>query len=409
MHTYLQLLRIPGVKRLVISAFPGRLAYSMLTLATYFYVHESTGSITIAGLATGAETIASSLTAGLRGGAIDKFGLNRPMAFFFPTWTFLITMLTLAEDPAAIIAIAALIGLSSPPINLSVRPLWRSAVPADQLRTAFALDTTIMNTATVLGPFIATYVALQIGADIELWITAGCMFVGGFAMVQMPLAKKWKPEPQPNGAFAILRNVPFMLLAVEGSIFGMGWGLLEISVPAYSTFVQQSHLAAPLVGTLSAASIIGGLVIGTRKNSITPLRGFKTASACVAIAALPLAFTTPGWAMGVVLAALGLAIGFAMVYHWEIVEAIRPVGAAASAQAWLWTVEGSFLALGTALGGYLVEQVSPQIALAGVSASLASATFFTWAYGAKFWQAANRPLSDLETANALADSEITAE
>lgn len=409
MQTYLDLLRIPGVKRLVLSAIPGRFAYSMLALATYFYVHEVTGSITTAGLATGAETIASSLTAGLRGSAIDKFGQTKPMAFFFPTWAFLITMLTLVDKPVEIIIISALIGLSSPPINLSVRPLWRAAVPADQLRTAFALDTTIMNTATVIGPFVATYVALQIGADIELWLTAASMFIGGFAMVRLPLARKWKPEPAPHGAFAILRNYPFMMLAVEGSIFGFGWGLLEIGVPAYSTYVNQSHLAAPLIGTLSAASIIGGLVIGTRKNSVTPLRGFKFASASVAITALPLAFTSPGWVMGFVLAGLGLAIGFAMVYHWEIVEAIRPVGSAASAQAWLWTVEGSFLALGTALGGYLVEQVSPTIALAGVSAALASATLFTWGYGSKFWLQANRPLSDIETAEALANSEITAE
>lgn len=409
MQTYIELLRIPGVKRLVLSAFPGRFAYSMITLATYFYVHDVTGSITTAGLATGAETIASSIMAGLRGGAIDKYGQTKPMLLFFPAWTFFLTLMTFVKTPTGIILIAALVGMSSPPINLSVRPLWRAAVPADQLRTAFALDTTIMNTSTVLGPFIATYVALQIGSDVALWLTAACMFIGGISMVLMPLARTWVPEPQPHGAFAILRNYPFMMLAVEGSIFGIGWGLLEIGVPAYSTYVGQAHLAAPLVGTLSAASIVGGLVIGTKKNSITPLRGFKYASLCVAISAAPLAFTQPGLSMGIVLAALGLAIGFAMVFHWEIVEAVRPIGAAASAQAWLWTVEGSFLAAGTALGGYLVEHVSPTTALIGVSAALASATLFTWSYGSQFWLSANRPLSDLETAEALAGSEITAE
>lgn len=409
MQAYLDLLRIPGVKRLVISAFPGRFAYSMITLATYFYVHEVTGSITTAGLATGAETIASSTMAGLRGGAIDRFGQTKPMLIFFPSWTFFLTMMTFVKSPTGIIFIAALVGMSSPPINLSVRPLWRAVVPADQLRTAFALDTTIMNSATVIGPFVATYVALQIGANVELWLTAGSMFIGGLAMVIMPIARNWKPEPAPQGAFALLKNYPFMMLAVEGSIFGIGWGLLEIGVPAYSTYVNQSHLAAPLVGTLSAASIIGGLVIGTRKNSITPLRGFKISSACVAASAFPLAFTHPGPSMGIVLAALGLSIGFAMVYHWEIVEAVRPIGAAASAQAWLWTVEGSFLAGGTALGGFLVEHVSPTFALAGVSTALACATLFTWSYGSRFWLSANRPLSDLETADALAGAEITAE
>lgn len=409
MQSYLELLRIPGVKRLVLSAFPGRFAYSMITLATYFYVHDVTGSITTAGLATGAETIASSLMAGLRGNAIDKYGQTKPMAIFFPTWTFFLTLMAFVHTPVAIIAIATCVGMTSPPINLSIRPLWRTAVPADQLRTAFALDTTIMNSTTVLGPFVATFAALQISPSVALWLTAGCMFVGGFMMVSMPLARRWVPEAQPHGAFAIFKSYPFMMLAVEGCIFGLGWGLLEIGVPAYSTYIAKSHLAAPLVATLSAASIVGGLVIGSRKNTVTPLKGFKIASLCVALAAAPLAFTSPGFSMGIVLAVLGLAIGFAMVYHWEIVEVVRPVGAAASAQAWLWTLEGSFLAIGTALGGYLVEHVSPTIAIAGVSASLAGASLFTWAHGAKHWQAADRPLSDLETANALADTEITAE
>lgn len=409
MQTYIDLLRIAGVKRLVFSAFPGRFAYSMITLATYFYVHDVTGSITTAGIATGAETIASSVMAGLRGGAIDKYGQTKPMAIFFPTWTFFLTLMTFMHSTTSIIILATCVGMSSPPINLSVRPLWRAAVPADQLRTAFALDTTIMNSTAVLGPFAATFVALQISPVVALWFTAASMFVGGLGMITMPLSRNWVPEPQPQGAFAILRSFPFIMLAVEGSIFGLGWGLLEIGIPAYSTFIEKAHLAAPLVGTLSAASIIGGLVIGSRKSAVTPLVGFKYSSLCVAFTSLPLAFTSPGWIMGIVLAALGLAIGFAMVYHWEIVEAIRPVGAAASAQAWLWTVEGSFLAAGSALGGYLVEQVSPRIALAGVSLALASATLFTWSYGVRFWQGADRPLSDLETASALADTEITAE
>ena len=47
MRTYLEFLKIPGVNRLVISALPGRLAYSMIALATFFFVQDITGSITL--------------------------------------------------------------------------------------------------------------------------------------------------------------------------------------------------------------------------------------------------------------------------------------------------------------------------------------------------------------------------
>ena len=409
MRSYLDLLAIPGVKRLVVSTFPGRLAYSMIALATYFFVHETTGSITIAGLATGAETIASSLTAGLRGHAIDRLGQTKPLSMFIPSWFIMLIVLSQVENPIAIIITSALIGLSSPPINLSARPLWREAVGADNLRTAYALDTTILNTTSVIGPVIATYVALNIGAQQELWLTAGLMLLGGIAMISMPLSRNWIPEPHEGSAFFVLKDARFRILAIEGAIFGMGWGLLEISIPAISTSISRPELSAPLVATLAFASIIGGLVIGGRKNTVTPLRGFKLSSMAVTICALPLAFTQPGWSMGVALAAIGLAIGFAMVYHWEVVEAVRPVGSATSAQAWLWTVEGTTLALGTALGAFVVDHIKPQFALAGVSFALASSAIFIWTYAAPRLIEADRPLSEIEKSEAIADLESTNE
>lgn len=409
MRAYLELLSMPGVKRLVVSTLPGRMAYSMITLATYFFVHETTGSITIAGLATGAETIASSLTAGLRGHAIDRFGQTRPLSFFIPAWVVMLVALSQVDSAFAIIFVSALIGLSSPPINLSARPLWRAAVGADHLRTAYALDTTMMNATTVIGPVIATYVALNIGAQQELWLTAAFMLIGGIAMITMPLSRNWIPEPNEGSAFSVLRDPRFRILALEGAIFGLGWGLLEIAIPSISTTINRPELSAPLVATLATASIVGGLIIGGRKNSVTPLRGFKLSSLFVTVSAAPLAFTHPGWSMGVVLAGIGLAIGFAMVYHWEVVEAVRPLGSATSAQAWLWTVEGTTLALGTALGAYVVDHVSPQLALAGVSLALATSAVFIWTYAAPRLLEADRPLSEIEKSEAIADLESTNE
>ena len=113
--------------------------------------------------------------------------------------------------------------------------------------------------------------------------------------------------------------------------------------------------------------------------------------------------------MGAVLLALGLAIGFAQVYHWETLEAVRPAGSATSASAWLWTIEGSMLAAGSALGGFLVEQVDPKYALGIVSLSLMAATTVTWTLGLKHLTDANRPLSEVQKVEALADLETPLE
>jgi len=198
-------------------------------------------------------------------------------------------------------------------------------------------------------------------------------------------------------------------LAIEGMVFGMAWGLLEISIPAISTLNHQPEFAAPLLACLAGSSVIGGLIIGGRKANVTPLQGFRVSSAFVALAALPLALTRPGPTMVIALSCLGLAIGFAQVYHWEVLEAVRPSGTATTAQAWLWTVEGSMMAAGTALGGYVVEHISARVALGGVTIGLIASTLFIWRFASPRLQKANQPISLAKKIEALADTETSNE
>jgi MFS family permease len=408
MNAYRELLATPGVPRLMASVIPGRLAYAMINLSTYFFVHAHTGSITIAALATGAETIASSLTAGIRGQAIDRYGQTWPLSVMVPGWTSLVALLSTQHTSTHMVINCAFIGLFSPPINLSARPLWRAAVNTDNLRTAFAADATASNAITVIGPFLATYLALNVSPSTALFTTSSLMVVGGLSMITMPLSRNWRPTAEATAVAELLRNRAFQMLAIEAMIFGVGWGMLEVSVPSFSTLMHQPHLAAPLLGTLAGASIVGGLVMGGRNIPITPLRGFVRASIIAAVATVPLAATTPGWSMGVVLAIIGLCIGFSQVYHWEVVEAVRPPGAAASAQAWIWTAEGSMLALGTSIGGYLVEHVNPRVALGGTTVFLLAGALFIAHIAQPHWAAADQALTDLQVADALADTETSA-
>lgn len=409
MRTYLDLFKIAGVKRLVVSSLPGRLAYGMIALATFFFVQDKTGSIALAGLATGVETIASSLTAGFRGNLIDKWGQTKPLSIFVPSWVILVAVLSFVSTPTAIVLVSGLIGLASPPVNLSTRPLWRVLVGPENLRTAYALDTTITSSTIVAGPVLATAIAIPVSGSAALWATAALMAVGGVAIIQMPASRNWKPEPTKGNSLTLLRNQQFQILAVEGMVFGLAWGLLEISIPSFSTLQGKPGLSAPLLATLAGASIVGGLLIGSRKSLTTPLQGFKWASLGASIAAIPLVFTEPGWSMAIVLGLVGLGMGFAQVFHWEVLEAVRPQGTATSAQAWLWAVEGSMLAIGTALGGYLVEHVSPQSALLGVSVGLIISTIYIWLYAASRLQAADKPLSESQIIEVLADLESPAE
>jgi uncharacterized membrane protein YfcA len=83
-----------------------------------------------------------------------------------------------------------------------------------------------------------------------------------------------------------------------------------------------------------------------------------------AIACVPIAFTYPDWSMALVGASIGFLGGALQVFYFEVLEAVRPQGAQTSSLGWIWSVEGSFMAIGAAVGGVVSEHISPRVGLA---------------------------------------------
>jgi hypothetical protein len=160
MKRYIELFRFPNVWVLVLSAFPARVAYGMVGLAIFFKV-SATQSIAVAGLAIGINAAAGSFTAGIRGSIMDKYGMKWPLRTLVPGYAAMMIALNMSHDRNTMLILAFIMGISAPPINLSVRPLWRDAVGEEWLRTAYSVDTAVMSTAGVIGPVLATTLALS--------------------------------------------------------------------------------------------------------------------------------------------------------------------------------------------------------------------------------------------------------
>ena len=133
MNRYVELFRIPNVWVLVLACFPARVAYGMVSLSIFFKVEQSTDSISTAGLALGLNAASGALTAGIRGSLMDKYGQKWPLRIMVPTYAALTVALNLADTKVALLTLAFVMGLSAPPINLSVRPLWKIVVPPKDL------------------------------------------------------------------------------------------------------------------------------------------------------------------------------------------------------------------------------------------------------------------------------------
>jgi len=400
MSRYSQVLNNRSGQYLLISSFPARLAYGMISLSIFFKVQQTTGSIAAAGLATGINGITGATTAGLRGSIIDKFGMKIPLRILAPGYALLILLFSTGTSKTELVVYAGILGLSAPPINLSVRPLWKVTVPQDQIRSAYAIDTAVMNSVGVFGPLLATTLALNSSPEVALRICSVLIFIGGAALSLSPQLKRWKPEKKTSNDLAVWRTPAMRLLMLEGVFIGLGWGAFDIAIPAFTTLESIPQRTGVIFAIMAAGTVIGGLVAGMVSRHTSSLAAFNKLYLFWFIFSLPLAFTYPDWSMIIVTAAMSLVAGGSQVFYLEISEAVRPKGTAVAALGWLWTVEGTFAAIGTALGGFISEHYSPRYCLALTTVCVGTG-YLVIRMGSGLLQAADRTPTEQEDTEAM--------
>ena len=370
MKRYMELLRIRQAWVLLLSSYPARTAYSMVNLLIFFKTQQETHSIATAGLAIGVNGLAGAATAGIRGALSDRFGMKWPLRFLVPSYTTMLIVINFVHDRNSILVFSFILGISAPPINLSVRPLWKDAVPKELLRTAYAFDTSFMSSTNIIGPVIATALALSSHPASGFFFASLCMAIGGGSLTIAKITRSWKPERKPGQKVPIFKSKAMQLLALEGAFIGLAFGIFDVAIPSFTTLEGVAHRTSWILGAMGLGNIIGGLVGGLVSKKISPLRALQKTYLFWFISSLPIAFTYPDWSLLLAALILGGVGGSISVFYWEVTEAVRPRGHASGALGWLWTIEGSVAAGGSALGGWISEQYSPRIAFVITSIGL---------------------------------------
>lgn len=403
MKRYKELFAIPNVWVLVLAAFPARVSYGMVALSIFFKTEQTTGSVALAGLAIGINSVAGAATAGLRGTLMDRFGQKWPLRIFVPGYASMLVILNTMENKNAILAAAFFLGITAPPINLSVRPLWKMIVPENFLRTAYAVDTSVMSTAGVIGPVVATSLALSSHPGSALNVAAAFMAIGGGSLALTRVSRDWKPEKKDANHISLWRHKAIQLLMIEGCFIGFGWGVFDVAVPAFATLEGVPHRTAWVFTAMGIANVIGGLLGGLVSKKVSALKAMRLTYFTWIFISVPIVFTYPGWSMVAAGAFLGLVGGTIQVFYWEVMEAVRPKGSAVGMMGWIWTVEGTLMSIGSAAGGWIAETFSPRFAMSITSFTIITG-FIILTLGRKRLAAADRIPTDEEDLAAMSDN-----
>jgi MFS family permease len=343
----------------------------MVPLALLLMVQQQTGSYAIAGLASATLGVASAVMAPVLGRLADRRG-PRPILFTqaaaYPLLLALLVAVVLRDAPdAAVVGASALAGMATPLVSGTVRALW-SRVDVRVRSTAYALDATATELVFVVGPSLVAVLAVFATPAIAVAV-AGVLAVGGALGIATSAATRdYVPVVGARaGLFSTVLTPGMPRLLLSGSALMLGFGALEVAIPAFADSVGRPGLSGLLLALWALGSVAGGLWFGARVLSTSLPRQYRLLLLGVTIGLAPLAWISSPWALGVLLFLGGTAIAPTLTVQNTLVGSMAPAHATTEAFTWLSTITVGASAIGAAVGGGLIE--GP----AGVSGSLALA------------------------------------
>jgi len=376
MRNYLTLIKLRNVRLLLMVSFPSRICQSMVNLTIFFHVQRVTGSITLAGLASGCYQLSLSLSLGYRALLIEKFGQQRPLLMLVPIYSAMVYFYKYIDSTLLLTTLPLFIGMASPPINLSVRPLWKAAAPVHLLRTSYALDLIAINITTILGPLLATTLALSSRPETAIELCALLQLIGGVGLSRTIISRSWVPEKRNKKDGRIWKSKGLQILAIQSAGFGLAAGAFSVGIPAFTLIEGVPKWSAAVFTGMAIASVFGGLTSGLIPRKTSPVFALILSNGLWVLVTVPFVLTRSDWSLLTVAIFYGFFVGILRVFFWEVIEALRPAGTTLTAVGMLWTIEGLFIAIGASTGGWSAEHLSPKATLLMITISL-SVSFFT--------------------------------
>jgi MFS family permease len=357
---YRSVLAIPGARGALLASTVGRISAGMAGLAIILLVRAEGGSYGVGGACAAAFSIGFAVLSPVRARRADRdgqTGVLRFSAFGFPAGLFAALAIPVLGLPLPLIAIGAAVGGALfPPFGPSMRTIWAGLPDASARASAFALEAVMVEVSFVLGPLAVAVCQAVGGPRLALGVAGAVGGLGALLLAANPLSRSWMPHEQreqhPLGPLRS-RRVRRLLLAI--CFIGVGFGAVDVGVPALSE--QHDHLgAAGLVLALwSFGSMLGGLAYGAANPRRSIDRQYQLLVVLVSLVSAAPLLAVGVRSLGLLLLLYGMTIAPFFVVNSQQLAEHAPPGTTTEAYAWLSTGIFGGAALGNAVAGALVS------------------------------------------------------
>jgi MFS family permease len=366
--SYSDLLKTPGVARIIAAQLTARFPSGMLSLAFLLHVEQVTGSYGAAGLVLATTSVGQAIAGPMTSRLMGRFGM-RPVLIttLIVCVTAVVAIGVLPLTVPLYMAIGLVAGLATPPVQPAVRTIYPKMVNSRQLTPLFSLDASAQEIIWVVGPVVTTFVSTQIGTVYGILLAAALMVIGGIWFISSPELGRVR-IPRSKRRFGVVLARPAVLLAtVVGFLLVGACAAIEAGVVA--VFGHGGSEAGIVLAIFAVGSLAGGLFLGH-----VPISPWSTARRMliVFIGTALAAFVMDFWWLSVTLFIAGIGIAPALAVLFAIVSASVKFSDTAEAYGWVGTGQLIGAALGSALAGFLIDGFSAQGAFwaAGVLALL---------------------------------------
>ncbi|GGK87155.1 MFS transporter [Mangrovihabitans endophyticus] len=364
---YKETLALRGIRSLLVVATLARIPIAagpvVITLHVVQDLHRGYG---LAGLATAAFTIGSSLGAPIMGRLMDGRGL-RPVLVL--TTVGEVTFWTSAQAmPYWAVLLAALVGgIVTLPAFAVARQSIAALAPESHRRAAFSLDSIATEISFMTGPALGVVVATTVGGRPAMFALGAGILISGIGLFWLdPPIRGRGEEPTsvaarvPRRSWVTPRFVAVLAVTMASTVVLSG---TDVAIIGNLRGTGQVEWTGLVYAVWAAYSMLGGFAYGTGNRSLSPL----TLLASMAVVTVPVGLGGhQWWLLAVLMIPAGALCAPTITATADVVSRLAPAAARGEAMG----LHNSSLTVGVALGapvaGAAMDALSPPWGFAAV-------------------------------------------
>jgi MFS family permease len=353
---YRDLLRTPGVARIIAAQLTARFPNGMTSLAVLLHIEQVTGSYGAAGLVLAATSIGQAVAGPVTSRWMGLWGMRRVLSITLTICALAIAALAFAQLPLpGYMALGLVAGLSTPPVQSAVRTIYPKMVNSRQLTPLFSLDASLQEIIWIIAPVLVTFVATQVGTVQALVLIVVILVGGGLWFILSPEVGRVRIPRSRRRLGRVLAKPPVLLATVIGFLLIGACAAVEAGVVA--TFGHSGLEAGLVLAVFSIGSLAGGLGFGhipIGPWAMARRMGIFTAGLLLALVSLDV------WWLGGTLFLAGIGIAPALAVLFAMTSASVKFSETAEAYGWIGTGQLIGAAAGSAVAGFLIDGVGAQ-------------------------------------------------